>query len=269
MISNLCRLVLACGVAACATGVSAATPYAIHAFAIDGATNTTLVGINNSGTMVGYATFGDHAEAITVRAGHLERLMMPGALSTYAWDASDGGVVVGIQEGVDGLRRSFIFSGGVFADFSVPGAVETDLRGISPDGRFVTGFYVDPDIGGLHGFVHDRETGALVKSLGDISISIAQGINQHGQVAGSQMDFNSDFNVTAQYGFIHDLTSDVTQRYQFEGYTATHFRDITADGLIAGWLEDSTLLGPEGGVPPSVGFVGRPGDVWLLRGLDS
>lgn len=264
MITTLKRAAAALAIVSAAVPALAATPYALHSFTLDGATNVDPVGINNAGTIVGYASFGGTWQAFTLQGGAVSRLSAPGAVATYGWDASDGGDVVGIYDDAAGQRKSFVYSGGAFTDFSVDGAVETDLRGISPDGRYLTGYYVDADLGAMHGFVQDRSTGTMVLSIGTISVTIAQGINSHGQVAGSETDFDDNFQVIGSYAFI-DGVDGSAQHFSFDGYYRTYFRDITSDGLIAGWLTDTSHIPPGGGMATNLGFIGRPGDLWLLQ----
>jgi hypothetical protein len=250
-----------------AARAGAATPYVIHSFTLDGGTMVQPVGITNAGEVVGTGVFEGVQQGFTWQGGNASHFAMPGATATYAWDASDAGDVVGYYADDNGAMKGFVYSGGAFSSFSAPAASDTYYRGISPDGRYITGFYVDDR--GYHGFVQDRASGAMVRAIGaPDSLTMPQGINAQGQVAGSEVELDADGNFVADYAFINN-TDGSEQHFDFLSYRRTLFRDITVDGRVVGWVDDSSNLPPEGGLLREIGFVGRPGDVWMLdAGLD-
>jgi hypothetical protein len=52
---------------------------------------------------------------------------------------------------VPGGEIGFLYSGGVFTDFKVPGALETYVTGINDAGHIVGWYYAS---GGVHGFLY-------------------------------------------------------------------------------------------------------------------
>ena len=62
----------------------------------------------------------------------------------------DNGQIVGLYEDANGFN-SFVFSGGVYTTFKVPGAASTTISGINNSGQIIGAY--DDDDGVLRGFI--------------------------------------------------------------------------------------------------------------------
>ena len=235
-----------------------------------GFTGVQLFGINNSGQAVGtYISdmLGVTQPFIYGSGGTITPFSGPAsALAASALGISDGGVVVGsffettvvdpaTGDTVAGPSKGFILDGGAFTIVDLGSGTSTELRGISPDGRRVSGYYQD-DTGVQLGFVLDRVTGTVTNVSAPGSLfTIAQGINANGVVGGSDVVPTAP-GVVVRSGFTYDLVSGVRTTYSFDGYTRTAVRDVSDSGVLAGWLQSA-----DGTV---VGFVGGPGSFQTL-----
>ena len=247
--SGLVALVI--GSAGLASGAAQAA-YVLTEVARPGATQTALWDINNAGTMVGYSLAGtgpgDFASAFVFDGSTYVGLAGPaGAVATTALGISEGGVVVGSyntsssvdSNGVPILdgAQGYIYSGGTYTSFNVAGALDTFLRGISPDGRYVSGYYSTTSQPGV-GFVYDTVSGTLhTLSVPGSVLTIAQGINMHGVVAGGDILSGPP---TTRPGFLYDIGTGTRTDLSIAGAARTALRSIADDGELAGWFIDGS-----------------------------
>lgn len=77
-------------------------------------------------------------------------IVVPDAVSTYAWGISNLRVVVGEYVKTDGNASSFLLQNGAITTFDVPGALDTEARGINSSGQIVGSY---DDANALHGFI--------------------------------------------------------------------------------------------------------------------
>lgn len=239
-------------VAAAGLGASVAqAAYVLTDFFRPGAATTALWDVNNTGLMVGYTTSGsgplDVSTGFLYDGSSFTTLSGPaGAVSSFASGVSDGGVVVGSftstrvtnEQGdvVPGPSSSFIYTAGSYVRFDVPGATETYLRAISPDGRLMSGYYIDAAGRGV-GFIYDRTTGVRTDvSKANSLLTIAQGINNNGQMVGSDILTGPP---TTRPGFVYDVASNLRTDLAIAGMPRTAIRSIADDGEMAGWFIDA------------------------------
>lgn len=243
-------LLRALAVAALVAGGQAQAGYVLSEVARPGADSTALFDINNAGTMVGYSVTGSglatEARAFVSGDGlSFTELAGPaGAVASYALGISDGGTVVGnfhTSKSLDvdgtlvyGPSSGFIFSGGSYTTFNVAGANDTFLRGISPDGRFVSGYYSTATQPGV-GFVYDTASGTLqTTSVATSVFTIMQGINAAGVAVGS--DIRND---GSRPGLLFDTSAGTLSEARIAGAQRTALRSIEDDGTLAGWFRDA------------------------------
>ncbi len=239
-------------VAATGFGASVAqAAYVLTDFFRPGAASTALWDVNNTGLMVGYTTSGsgplDVSTGFLYDGSAFTTLAGPaGAISSFASGVSDGGVVVGSYSStritdsqgnvVPGPASSFVYTGGSYTTFDVPGATETILRAISPDGRYMSGYYLNAAGIGT-GFIFDRSTGIRTDvSKPNSRLTIAQGINIHGVMVGSDVLTGSP---TTRPGFVYDVASNLRTDLAIPGMPRTAIRSISDDGEMAGWFIDA------------------------------
>ena len=232
--------------------------YVLSEVTIAGATSTAVWDINNGGTIVGSSTIGTSRFSVgfVLSGGVVSTLTgPPGAITTSALGVSDGGVVVGSYAetfAVDstgnlalGPERGFIYSGGVYTSFSIVGANSTLLRAISPDGRYISGYYTTDTRSGV-GFVHDIATGTTqVVSAPDSLFTIPQGMNSAGLLVGGDILAGTP---STRLGFIYDIGNGARTNGSLPGAARTSLRSIDDDGTLAGWFTDASGM--------SHGFVG-------------
>ncbi len=248
-----------------ATPAAFAAPYQFQTLSLAGATDISAFDINNSGQAVGSLSLGGVTQPFVWQGGSITVAAMPaGALAAYFVGISDSGVAVGawsnilVDDGEGNLDpgnfQGLIDDDGVLSTVSVPGALETYLRGISPDGRLVSGYAID-GAGNTSGFVLDRNSGSFTNVGRATSLfPLPQGINASGQVAGSDFILDDDLNrIVARPGFVFDLNTGARVDTELPGAQRTAFRDIASDGTLAGWQRFAVPGDPAG---RTVGWVG-------------
>ena len=101
-----------------------------------GATDTAVLGINNSGQIVG--SFGDSTgEHGFMDAGSFFTVLnYPGAIHTDPYGINDSGQIVGTFYDSTG-QHFFVDTGGVFTTLDYPGTISTWASGINDSGQIV------------------------------------------------------------------------------------------------------------------------------------
>ncbi|MBL8333689.1 MAG: PEP-CTERM sorting domain-containing protein [Rubrivivax sp.] len=234
-------------------GATAQAGYVISEVSRPGNAATALWDINNAGVMVGYSnatmdnTTAAFAQGFVYDGSTFTALTGPaGAVSSAAMGISDGGTVVGsyfIDFTVDalgnatvGAAKGFIYSGGSYTTFEVAGAESTFLRGISPDGRYLSGYYSTPTVTGV-GFVVDRSTGTFRDvSVPNSQFTIAQGVTDAGLLVGGDIIGPPP---VVRPGFFYDFATDTRTDVNLAGARRTSLRALTDDGVLAGWYVDA------------------------------
>lgn len=157
---------------------------------------------------------------------------------------SDGGTIVGNWTNLDGGSRAFIREDGTYSEFVLPGASSTYLRGISSNGRYLTG---QSDISPYGSFVFDRLTSE--KWIFDTASAIVQSVNNLGMAVGS-------VRFPDQGPFVHDFMSGVTTFYE---PPVDNYRGINNLGRVVGWTNNRVaIVGVPGSMQefPSIGAEG-------------
>jgi uncharacterized membrane protein len=264
--SKMVRFSLACLVALAATAPAQAVQYQITSLPVPGVgQNMQLFGINSTGQIAGSIGSATGQQAFIYSAGVFTPVSGPaGALGAAAFGINDSGKIVGSYydtQTIDpatglltiGPTHGFILSGGNYTRFDVPNANFTQARGLSPDGRYVTGYSTDTT-GRASAFVYDTSTSSFIDLTRPNSINaFAQGMNAAGLVAGSDI-LTQPGSPSQRVGFTYNINTGQYNDFSFAGYTRTAFRGINSSGVIAGWLQRPNASG----VTVTVGFVGSP-----------
>lgn len=227
-------------------GPMTAAPSSISAFSRPGATRTLLFDVNNHGSLVGFSQTGPTAffDAFVFDGTNFTAVLPPGALDTRAYGVSDGGTIVGgyfdstvtdeLGNAQPGPMHGFIYEGGSYRTLDVPGAITTHPRGISPDGRYISGFY-ENDIA-LPGFVYDRTDGTFTTIAEPWSLfTQAKGINSNGILVGSDAIIGPS---PSNPGFFYDISTNTRTDVTIAGAPLTALRDIDDAGNVAGFFGD-------------------------------
>jgi uncharacterized membrane protein len=244
-------------------GFANAAPYNLITLSAPGLPQTQVWDINNHGDVLvtGFGPGAADSGSWVWNAGTYTPISGPGgSFSSSALGISDGGAIVGsatfdapvFDAGGNQINSTpshgFVFAGGVYTLLDKPGATDTVLRGISPDGRYISGYGVG-DTGLSSGFVYDRVTTTftaldVAKSL----TNIPQGISSAGLLVGSDIISGPP---TRRVGYIVDIATTTRTDILAPGTSRTSFRDISSRGTIVGWATDSTgthgLIGTPGG----------------------
>ena len=255
---------IAFGVLLLAARLGHAAGYAITTLPSPSATQRVEVfEINNAGQVA--AGFRDRdsvsgsEQAFVWQGGSHKLLSGPaGALGATALGVANSGVVVGtyyttlICDGLGNLtpgdERGFVLDPGVYSTVELPGYRYTQLRGVSPDGRYVSG-YASANDGASPGFLLDRVSGTFTTlSIATNSLTVPQGISGNGLVVGS------DIVTYRRAGFVYNPATGARIVTQIPGYTSTAFRDIDESGNRVGWLASNDA----GGTQRRIGFIGTP-----------
>lgn len=194
-----------------------------------GATATELFGINRFGQAVGAATIGGKTLGFLFSgSGFLVLPTPPNGNSYFATGITENGLIVGntCPYGdcftTGGLDSGFIFEGGIYTTFNVPGALQTNIRGISSNGRYLAGDRLIPVPGGGTtnvGWAYDRATGKFTYiGGGSDSVIVAQGVNNSGQVVGNGVFDPS----TTRRGFLADLVMGTRETLSIAGVGDTN-----------------------------------------------
>lgn len=251
---------LAASVLCCATQWSASALAAYTdpvPFNRPGYASTQPWDINDSGTIVGISD----GEGFVFEGGVFSSLAHPDATNgTTVTGVTDDGTLVGsywISDDADlWQQRGYIYSGGTFTPFDVPGATSTSVRHVSSDGRYLSGSWSDE--AESFGFAYDRQAMVLTTFGGGAEFStIAQGVNTLGQVTGSFFRDDSAGGIET-VSFVFDLTTGVRTEYlEINGLQRPRFRDINDSGVITGFVGTQAFVGTPGNwhifAPPADG----------------
>jgi hypothetical protein len=257
-------LLLAAG-AVCTAALWKGTVHAAYSdpvpFNRPGYTDTQPWDINDSGTIVGRSD----GEGFVFTGGVFSSLVHPDATNgTYISGVANDGTLVGsywLSDGAGGgAFHGFIYSGGAFTPFDVPGSTGTSIRHVSSNGRYLSGTWSDES--SSFGFAYDLQAVALTTFGASDFSTIVQGVNSLGQVTGSF--FRDDSNGGLVVGsFVFDLTTGTrTEYFQINGLQGPRFRDINDSGVITGFVGNQALVG----TPGNWQFFPFPTGVSLMTG---
>ena len=173
----------------------------------------------------------------STRAARTDRKAASSTRKARSWE------VTGMQ---DQKRHGFIWRKGVFTPFNVPGdhpTCGTVAFGINDIGQ-VVGTYVDDDLVTTehrHGFLRSRKATYTTLDVPGAAFTVAQGINNAGQIVGFTR-------CTTFHGFV--LSKGVFTTIDVPGSTETEILSINAKGEIVGFYVDAE--------DKQHGFVGTP-----------
>ena len=230
------HLLLALALSAGATATQAG-PYTVTVMDLAGADGVQGWDINNQGDFVGSATLNGVTVGYVRNGANSTILNGPaGALGAFALGISDGGTVVGSYFTVNGgfPNNGFVYNAGNYTTLSYPGAVGTQLRGISADGRYITGYANNAD-SSTTAFVYDSNSGQFKAIATGRSFTLAQGVTNAGLVMGHRRLTGPSRRVGTSY----DLSTATLSDFSVPGSFNTNYRGINEAGLIDGWFVDA------------------------------
>ncbi|MBB5206428.1 putative membrane protein [Inhella inkyongensis] len=248
------------------TGSAIAAPVMqVSRFDIAGVQSLDLRGINNQGLMVGEAKVAGQWQGFQVVNGSVRFLGGPaGALGTHAMGVSEAGAVVGnywtsmrddgLGNLIEGPAKGYVLENGQFTTLAYEGAEETSVRGISDNGRYLSGYSVlDFLRGETQAWVYDRQTGQFTDVMRGFG-AIAAHVDDQGRVLGSTRYRDPVTGRLVGTSFTFD--AGVLKLFNLDGQTDTRARAVNAGGQMAGFVRQA-------GVDRA--FLGTPSDYQLYN----
>ena len=216
--------------AACAAlflSTSASAVYVFNTVSYPGSVMTDVRGLNGTGRIVGYASVDGVNNFSFSYAGGVFSLLPSSGVTATAHGINDAGVIVGTTFEDPSPSRGFVLSGGAYTFFTRPGWATTYARAISNSG-LVTG-YSEDGAGASSGYLYNPVTATFT----DITVpgsffTIAQGINNAGQVVGSAVLPGGT------QAFLRQPDGTIVL-FQIAG-NPTRARGITDTGLMTGFV---------------------------------
>jgi len=157
--------------------------------------------------------------------------------NTYAGDINSAVVVAGVYTNSTATEHGYLYHGGHFSYFDVPGSIDTVILGLNDNGDFAGAYQTMPGVYHPQAFTYIGGTLAF-PSIPDAFNSIVEAIASTGDVAGYYTDMPND---VTHHGFI--LTADGTLTAPID-YPRTNrlggtlFKGMNAQGWVGGAYYD-------------------------------
>ena len=196
-----------------------------------GAKQTTAVGINDSGVVVGwYTDIAGVQHGFSLAAKKFTKIDPPGSTLTNAWSINTAGVIVGTYVGSDGIFHGFVDNAGTFTTFDAPGATTTEILGVNNKNQMV-GLILD-SAGAQHGFTL---VGTKYNAFDYPGATVTAGdrINDSGEIVG--LHGTSSAGPFSGYTRVGTTYMDVSA----PNSTETRVRGLNNAGTIVGRFTDS------------------------------
>lgn len=233
--------------AALVASTAASAVYVFNTVNYPGSVMTDVRGLNGTGRIVGYASVDGINSFGFSYAGGVFSLLPPAGVPVTAHGLNDAGVIVGSTFEDPAPTRGFILAGGTYTFFTRPGWLHSYARAIGPSG-LVTGFSDDGTggIDGSSGFIYNPATGVFTGiAIPGSALTIAQGINNAGQVVGSAVLLPD-----GAHAFLRQTDGSILL-FRIGG-NQTRARGITDTGLMTGFVTIGAVT--SGFVGNSLGF---------------
>ena len=256
------------------TAKSATMGYVIETIKVPGVDFLELTSTNDHGDYAGNTRGSDEEKAVgfTLIDGVFSTYDVSDSLSIGFYGLNNAGKTVGFYQDMNEVSHGVIVQDGELTQFDFPGAVETEIFGVSEAGHLLGDVF--DDAGAIHGFVGDEQfdvPGAMTTYADDMnaagtlvgSFVDADGV-YHGYMRtadGSYTTFDVPDGVSnLEYLFVNAISDagvivfraknadDVERSYilrpdsqpmelRVPGSVVTVARDIDADGRIAGYYD--------------------------------
>ncbi len=225
-------------------GLAASAAYQVKDLTAVVAPVTLLFGINDRGDMVGQAGDDTVSYGFVLRGGTVEKIFDASLGNSFSAQAiSNTGVVavaVSSADRPDSLPWTYLYENGTFTLV----AEGLYARGISPDGRYLTGLRGGGSTN-LSTFVYDTVDRTYLPA-GDGNRYL-QDVNSHGIVAGSRLVEDPVTLELDMVGTTVDLRTGASKTYRVHQSAtgSTYLRGINDQGDLAGrvWDEGGPVLG--------------------------
>ena len=247
-----------------------------------GAVQTQVVGINNTGTTVGFYVDGTRANH-----GFDEMDAMPAATvdntltnSTPAFNqlagVNDANLAAGFYMDAAGNFHGYIATLGsspMFTPINVTGATSVSATGIN-NADLVSGFFVDGMTGNTLGFLENEDgTGLVTFEVPGSTMTMFLGLNNQDQAVGSYVDMNGEtqgliYNIlNGTFQTISDPNASPMTAFMVNGTTVNGINDA---GDLVGFYSDGThvngFLAVPAPEPSTLGLIVLPSMLVLCLG---
>ncbi len=146
-----------------------------------GATFTSVIGINNRGSAVGYYTSNGRQHGFVLTGSGFTTLDYPGDLRTIPQKINETGATVGYFYDRSGIPHGFLYTGGAWSRIDFPGSSDTVATGINSAGDIVGAYDISQPI--THGFLLSQGQFQRIDTPYGTQSS-AEGINDPGVITG-------------------------------------------------------------------------------------
>ena len=201
--------------------------------------------------------------------GTIDKLFVPGAVSTQPAGINDSGVIVGTYQDTSIVMHGFVYSGGTYSTLDFPGATYTNPHGINNNGTIV-GEYQDTS-SVMHGFIYLGGTYTTLDVPGS-GTTYAAGINGNGEIVGGYIDNSGVHGFVYSSGTFTTLDPSGTMGLNPMGINNNgdivgYFSDVSGmHGFIYGVSSFQTLDVPGCGSPQAGGINGTGMIVGICQG---
>ena len=199
------------------------------ALSVFGSEETTALGINTQGEIVGSYTNASNCPNSTCgfldAAGTISTIAYPGATSTSAVGINDSDEIVGFYYDTSNVGHGFTELNGSYSSIDFPGGIETFIEGLNNLGEIV-GWYYD-SAGNLHGFMDNNGVFISIDAPG-ATATFASGINDSQVIVGSACAGNC----TRETGFRY--TNGTFSAVKYPGAVSTTVNGINNVGDLTG-----------------------------------
>jgi probable HAF family extracellular repeat protein len=198
---------------------------------------TEASGINNDGQIVGayIDAQGIQHGYVTGKRGGFTTIDFPGATATNCLGINNRGDITGFYDDLNGNQHGFTLINGTFSAIDFPNSLSIFPFGIN-DKDQVVGEYQSED-GAAHGFLLDNGQFTTIdqgRLKGVFGATLANGINNHGDIAG--LFFDPD----TLRGFVEN--SNVFQIFDIPGQGFTEAEGINDAADVVGSYDDTNLV---------------------------
>ena len=205
---------------------------------------------------------GEKEVAFTLIDGVFTTYDFPGSQNTYFYALGNNGQAAGHYEDNDGLYHGVVLENGELREYNFPGAVQTEIYGISDTTGALTGNFIDAD-GVRRGFSGD-EIIELPEEFPEAQETFADFVSMSGFMVGSFVDVEGLYHPWARTADGNFITLDFSQIANLEYFFVHGVNDARTAVARIRWEGElpSTLVGtfPENlqafNVPNSVSTEG-------------
>lgn len=219
-----------------------------------GASNTSVLGMNDKGKVVGAYSDGSKLHGFIYGSGKFKTIDFPGASHTVLDDINNLSVIAGMDY-ADHFGAGFTYFKGKFTPFqNVPPDIDLMANGINDSGLVVGGFFD----AGHYSFSYQNGNfgyGAFDYTPAIETESIAYGVNNRGQVVGN-------FANIVNGGYI-DTNGNFTEFF-FPGSTTTTLTGINDFGDLVGYGDTGSFIALNGSTPLNSHKAAEPSSMLFL-----